>query len=652
MKKSMITSIFVMTLLLLLIIQPVVFAQSTEYETITASWIRIPYGTGTDTDGDGVIDNWGELGVEYGTEEMNFTKVLIDGWYDGFTFYGSTVLNKRDFGVQVAGIHEQLWMIESSSNESITPTAACYTHNNTETKGVSDVLNVATFYVKLGADTIMTGAQEFWYRSPLAWEDDVYEETAHVSKPIMIPEHYLNIYDEDNVLVWASPEPSVFEGNPYPRNIADNSTDGTTFERLYYKITMAMRPGIKYRFEEYVKTIDDNPVNSVKLYMSRFQDIANDGYTDTIIFKQSPYSRLIPVECSWGALFTIGLGLSGTEKPIYSGPGGSEKPIISTTTPIVGTDAIGDVDSIRIIIPLRTTKALEIDVRVTVETTAGSWTSGWKNYEDIVGTAILDFEITDPGPAVKNEYTFEIRIENFNTGAGHALTYVMYEAPGVFHIVENNGGQENSVEYCFFAPLIEIEEYAAAPGGEEHIGSTDPNFLVGSLLQLLGGLLIAAALFIPGLNAIVMASGVVLGTVTFFTGLYIAFPEETVAFLDAIRSGLLRVGRIIYEGINEITGGLLDVLVQVVETVVNLGSWVLHNAGLILLAIVDIIYFITAFIVWWLTAKFLSIMTSIRRGDIEKAGRTIVQVESVVRRRIRQVTRPVKKVVRYAKGGK
>jgi hypothetical protein len=644
MKKRILGTIFIVIMLGLLIIQPAVMAQSTEYEEVNVSYIRIPYGTGIDTDGDGIIDNFEEDGVEYGTEEINFSKILTSEWNKDFTYYDTTISNDVGVGVEVAGIHEQVWEIFSTANESITPTASCYTHDKVEIKAVSDVLNVVTFYMQLEPDVIMTGAQEYWYRSPLAWEDSIYKSTAHESFPINVPEHYLNIYDEDNVLIWTSPQPSKFEGNPYPRAIEDNSTENTTFKRIYYKIMMPIRPDVRYRFEEYVKTIDDNPVNSVKLYMANLQDIALDEEKDTFIFKQSPYSRLIPVECSWGAIFTVGIGMSGTEKVIFSSQVGGKKPTIDTSTiPLTGTDVIGDVQSITIILPLRTTKAIDMKVQTTVVSDGDTWVSDWITYEDITGTAILNMDISDPDNSEPNDYTFKFEIQNFNTGIGDAMTYVMFPQEGTFHILYNNTGEENNVEINFFAPLIELVEYNAPSASEEHVGAKDPNYLLGSLLMLIGGFLMVAALLIPGVTAVVMASGVIFGSISFFSGLYVAFPEQTQEFITVIKSGLARIFRGVYEGINELTGGLLDVIIQVIETVVNLGSWVLHNAGLILLAIIDIIYFITAFIVWWLTAKFLGIMTAIRKGEIDQAARQIVRVEGSLRKRTRQIIRPIKK---------
>jgi len=640
-KCRMVGAVFIIAMLTLLIIQPAVLAD--EIVETKVSYYRIPYGTGTDTDGDGIIDNWGETDVEFGTVNMSDLKPLTDGWNNNFQYFGTSIINRNDYGYSVTGYHEELWEIESSSNESVNPTASCYTHDETEIKDVSNVLGVASFYVKLSANDLLSGAQEFWYRSPLCWDDTVFAVKAHESEPVSIPEHYLNIYNEDNELVWASPEPSKFVGSPYPRNESDDSTEGYPYERIYYKISFPFRPNVKYRFEEYVKTIDDNPVNSLKLFMARMQDVGNDGYTTTYIFRGSPYTRLIPEEVSWSMLITMGLGLAGTEKVIFSG---SEKPRLDFRNYVfVGTELSGgdEVEGITIIFPLRTTKPLDLKVRATTWAGVSEWQSDWILYEDVVGIAILDMDVTDPNKLIPTRYTFEIIIDNFDEGSGDAMTYTMYPGePEAFHIVYNNDGIEDNAEICFFSPMIEVKEHIAAPG-TGYQGTEDDGNLLG-FLGLMGIILIVA-----GVIALKFLVTVKVGVVAIATGIALISAATVGSWVLTgdpfywITVGLARIARTVYDGINEITGGLLDVIVKVVETIVHTGELVLRNAGAILAAILDIIYFLTAFIVWWLTAKFLAIMTSIRKGEIDQAGRQIVRVEGALKKRTRQIRRPIKR---------
>jgi len=151
--------------------------------------------------------------------------------------------------------------------------------------------------MKLTPKDVMNGAQEIWYRSPLVWNDtdNTYEK------------HYLNVYNSDNELVYASQEEGYESLEP---KFAYDGTeiDGVGGQRVYYKMNFNFRTEERYRFEEYVTVEDDNPINSVKLYMARGQDVGLDGLTDTYVFKGTDHSRRIPIESSWSAVFTVGIG--------------------------------------------------------------------------------------------------------------------------------------------------------------------------------------------------------------------------------------------------------------------------------------------------------------------------------------------------------
>jgi hypothetical protein len=638
MKKRILGTIFIVITLGLLIIQPAVYAEGEITETRIKEY-RIPWGAGIDENNDGIIDGLDESQVEYGNVTANYSHSLVNDWFKDWTIPGTTTLDKPRDGVQVAGFYEELWDIESSKNMSVSPTTICYDKelglpNFGSYEIVTDVLNVVTFYTSIPAGVIMTGAQEIWYRSPLAWDNDTYSFISG-----NLPNHYLNIYDEDNNLVYAQNPPANY-------GLAkDDSVDGTDYYRVYYRLRMPFDSDTKYRFEEYVKTIDDNPINSVKLFMARAQDIGQNELTDTYIFRNSTAARKIPVECSYGFLFTMGKGIAGTENVIFSGnASGGANPTIDLPWTEYGT--IDDVGSITFIFPLRTTKPIDIRISGLVDCEGGTGTNAFGpiDFNGLTGTAILTFNINDPGIAHKNRYRIQIEILNFATASGDAMTYMMY--PGdQWHILTAQNSIDGEQIYIDYAAYFELVENPT-PEETENSGVNEIAFLIGIGL-LLTGIVFLSYIFPPATHVAILVGTKIIGTAMAVAGVGLtifSFTGQSLEkFPEWFKQNLLRGAKQVWDGISRIVGGILDIVIKVIETVVNAGEWVLRNAGAILAAILDIIYFITAFIVWWLTAKFLGIMTAIRKGEIDQAARQIVRVEGSLRKRTRQIRRPIKK---------
>ena len=228
----------------------------------------------------------------------------------------------------------------------------------------------------------------------------------------------------------------------------------------------------------------------------------------------------------------------------------------------------------------------------------------------------------------------------------------MYPSPGSWTYVTHETTKSGEAEfYGGWDVHFEVQEHAAVKD-EESLGVNAEQFLLG-VGAIIAGLYIIAAVLTAGVSIPIMIAGTVIGSFIAITGaglVEFSFTEQSLSsFPSWFANRLPRAVRQIWEGIVNVVGKIAEVIVKVVEVVQKLGSALLHYGGTIVAAIVDIIYFVTAVAVWWLTAKFLAIMGAIRDGDVEKAARTILSVEGSIRG---QTRRRVSDVKRIYKGGK
>ena len=644
-------SITIVMLLALLCAHPAIAEEYADevYETeVRMNEYSLAWGNGIDDDGDGVIDNWGEADVEEGTVTVDPDNTTTDTWYGNFTYP-----NPLEDGVAFDAYIDEIMEIYSNTNISLTPSQTCYYTNTSygytnfsSYDTVSNVINVATFYVNLSPGDVMNGAQEIWYRSPLVWndEDNGYEE------------HYLNVYNEDNVLVYASPLHTSPSGSriysePQPKFVTDDSAiDGIGGERVYYKMNFNFRTEKRYRFEEYVTTEDDNPINSVKLYMARAQDIGRDGETNTYVFKGTDYARKIPMECSWSAICTIGIGRAGTEGVVF-GDDGTNQTIY--TSKIQGDPESTDVKSATFIFPLRTTKAL--DVCIGVRTWSGGSSTSWStigpldeydsNIHGATGTLIFSTNISDPDPSEPNEYQLFFTFRNLNDG--DAMLYTMYPEEGALHTTSDwNGHTNTSVKH--FATHVEIvgESGSYVSGSQEERTQNTPDLaelLVGIGL-IIAGIVLTAFVVTAEVGIPLMAAGVACGIASIGTGSLMAFHSFSDSaglenFPTWLSDGVIRAGKTVIEGVSHVAGALWDVTVQTMERIVEIGKAVLYYAAAILLPIADIIWFLAFLLVVWFWAKFLNIMKYIALADLEGATGAVKATTQSIRRPISRIRR-------------
>jgi hypothetical protein len=627
---------FAVTMLLCLIFVPTVAMAITEDEIYKTQyemgWVQIPYGNGIDDDQDGTIDedDGSEPDVVTGTNNVSESQNAIDSWHSLYT----------QTGVWVGGSYEELWRISSSDNVSISGTA-----NNCYEIDVSDqayelvpakTISVLTYYMNIPANKLMNGASEFWFRSPLAWDTDIFFGGVSTNAG----SHFLNIYDDDDTLVWASPNDNI----PQRKFVRDNSTNGLTsnYYRIYYKIDMNFITNVRYRFEEYIRPLNSgDAINYVDVFMARFQDIAGDGETDMYTFWGTNYTRKLTTEASWSIVFTLGKGLMGGEKIIFGDwqneHGGSHEQVLETQWINGSLSGVNNTGSLRMVFPLRTTRPLNMSIEFRIK--SGNTTSIWDSdpactfLTDVTGTLIYDFNITDPDPTKPNAYQFIFHFTNLwedfngNNASLQAVTFYMYPVSGTVITYMNASG---IYEANAFSAHVEIAQESTAKTKSASKGPNIATMLFGFLTMVVGILLIAtvvgAVWGIPlAFSGVMIATGVAVatGVGTIALGAYITFKGYQGYTLkqvfQGIADGVVRFANDVINGIRFIAGAIWDGLMWVVTKILELGQAMLYWGGVILDALAQIVYFLAFVLVIYMWNWFLVLMKHISRGDIEQA---------------------------------
>ena len=644
--KNTIISIGIVALFLGLASYPAI-AQDIYNTEVRQGLYTIPWGNGLDDNGDGVIDDWGEADVQNGTKEIDPDNTTGRTFYTNFTYP-----NSRPEGVMFDAYIDEIFEVYSNENISLTPDQSCYFTNTTAAYEnysaygtVDNVLNVVTFYMNLTPGDVMNGAQEMWYRSPLVWNDtdNTYEE------------HYLNVYNEDNELVYASQEYDY--RSVRPKFAYDGSElDGVGGQRVYYKMNFNFRTQKKYRFEEYVTIEDDNPINSVKLYMARGQDIGQDGLTDTYIFKGKSNARKIPMEASWSMVCTVGIGRAGTEGVMF---GHSDPDYNETifTSRFSGSEDIDDVGSATFIFPMRTTKALHVVVSVRVW--SGGDVTGWQsigplnendaNINNVTGTIIFSTNITDPNASAPNEYQLFFTFRNLDED--NAVLYSMYPSVGSAHTRQKwNGETEETVYHFATHQEIASESASSLATGTDTASTPDLTTLLIGVGLVIAGVILTAFVITSTLGVPLIIAGVAAGATITFIGSQAIIAglegESITEFASDLAGGLIRASRGIIEGVSSVAGGLYQFAVQGWEFLKDLGSAAMYWGGLILDAVAEVIWLIAFLVVIWIWSRFLDVMKQITLGNPEGALKSIATSTTAATRATKRVARPVKRTAK------
>jgi hypothetical protein len=607
---------------------------------------QLPYSTG-------VADANGTIPITYGTGNITSTNnTVLDTW--------DTSYIKK--GVIIGGYNEELDEVSILQNgsglpASIAPTQTCYytnlnygVSNFSSYDVMTNVINVVSYYLKIPATLIMNGAQEIWYRSPLRWDDTVYDGT----------QHYLNIFDSSGALVFASFNSDLTNPTPDPKIVLDRSG----YERVYYKLNFPFRSDQQYHVMEYVKTIGNNPINKVDLFFVRMQDIGADGEMNTYLFVNAPQARKIPIECSFGIIATLGMGAAGSEYLLYGNytyHSALNHPTIYTNE-IAGSTTITNTGSIWVIFPIRTTRPLNISISYRVW--SGASFQNWVSPADgivnsITGTLIKNINITDPDITKTNIYQFAFTILNMGDDYGSynasetAMTFTIYPTGGNDTSMIQTGPSNFTVYH--FATHVEISGEQTAIGTGQSKSPDYLTILIGIGLIALGIVLIlgvftsafGAPLVVAGLG--IVGNYIILGTLTAVGVISIAIGSLAIwqgangmspgQFAQWLMNGVVYILSSVYEGMKWLAGAIWNGIVQLVEALIKLGEAILYWGGIILNAIVEIIYFVAFILVMFLWNFFLNMMKYIAKGDIEGAWASI-------KKPLRRVE---KKTIKYTK---
>lgn len=656
------TKIVLVLFSIFILVSPItVFPVLADETTLTQIYYRFPWGNGIDDNHDGVIDDWSESDVFNGTQNISANgNVILETWANDSSFiYPSGGIPR---GVTIGGCFEEPMIINSSKNHSVSPIQSCKYLNLTwdgdmAFSNKSTVLNVIMFYVNISALQIMNGASQLWYRSPLAWDNSTYQGT----------QHYLNIYDDEDNLVYASTDYDAHLGSgfynriPDPKILVDNSGNYTDseiinmtshglptiykkigsnnyFNRSYFQLNMNFQTGVKYRFEEYIKTIGNASLSNFTLFMCPNQDIAGDNETKTYIFYNTPYSREIPIECSWGFIATIGKGRAGSELLLQSSPSytGLNKPTIITHR-FSGSQSVDNTKAIEIILPLRT--SIPLNITVTYRMWSGASTSAWlpafigtNALKNVTGTLVLWVNITDIDTHAPNDYQFMFQLDNFDT-VGDAMTFSIYPS------LDNdetetcfiNYGLFNETEVHYFGMDIQLREELVDVDTDNY-SSSMVEFLIGAALILGAILLLFTVIGIPVAVTFISTTGLTIGEFAITAGIVglsatlgtllivHSFTGQGLEnFMSWLHDAEIRVLNTIYSGIVRFFQAIWDVGVWLVESLKYIGSELLKWGSIVLNAILQIIWFVAFMIVLMVWGAFLTSMKYIAKGDFDSA---------------------------------
>lgn len=663
---------FVMVIVLNLIgsqiVVGVVAANATndDYGTTTVvSYYEIPYGNGIDDDHDGIVDNWGESDVQFGTTNITKSDRVINTWSSNFSYP-----SPREYGVEIGAPYDRLvdvYINTLDAGSSVSPIYSCYAvdYSNTESfRYVTkpNVINLLSFYMELTPEGLMNGASEIWYRSPLVWDTQHYKN------------YYLNIWEKNesggsDTLVYATSQQyeshngiwvDGFSTIPISFIRYDNSSQ----YRIYQKLNMNFRTSTTYYFREYVETKDNIPLNTFKCFILDYPYLGYPQENATYFFQDSPYSYKITQSCSWSMVPIIGIGVSGIEIPVWSGTrfNATYFPVLTTSKVYGGTLEL-NVTSAQFIIPLRCTK--EINVTVWVKTWSGSTVSNWTGglTFDCTGTIIVFLPVDDLDITQPNIYQVAIQFNNLDTtDYSDAVLFKVYPSAG--SITEISYGTTyitSDVEVLHFATHIELLNETK----NNVFATTSINWdgvLIGIGIALAGvgiialtwytgiGLQVGIEVILADLTsmagagtAILTVAGYVGGTLMVIggIGLVINALQGGTAATSLVR-GLLQF----VEWVKAAALAVWNLIVQVIEAIKWFINAMLTWGGDILWAIAEVVYFVAFLFVMIMWNIFLSTMRYIATGDIEGAWASLKKPFLKSYRWVRK--RPVYKIARTA----
>jgi hypothetical protein len=428
---------------------------------------------------------------------------------------------------------------------------------------------------------------------------------------------------------------------------SDDSVVNTTYQRLYIKMEFPFRTDKTYKIKEYIKTVGDLPINTIKYFVAVNQDILDDNETDSYIFVGTSGARKIQVESSWSMVCLVGIGRAGMEHVIMGNDVGDPQSVQSNY--INGT--VLDVKSTVLIIPLRMTQPMNITLWVFVKSGVSTGTF-YYNMDNVMGTIVVGWNWNasthlDPDPTAINRYSVVLILRNFNTSsAGQYICFSAYDKANSLVGINNNYMDPDIIAETLQSTAMhfEIYEYDSTLFASEKRG-IDPVVTgiigIGEIISsvILGVIAVATGwtplgLFIGGIAVNMFLNGVAMVAQS---AMYGALP----GVLQTLADGFGRVIKPLIDGFNFIVGGLFLVAGKILEAVKFIGEAWQHYGSAILEAFVEIVWFVVFLMVMAGWALFLSIMRCILHGDFEGAWR-------IAKRAIKSDWAMAKKAERFA----
>jgi len=617
-RTKIVFSIFVVGIIMLLAVEPVLALDIYDTETTVTAY-RLQYSDDS-----------------YGNVNTTYTGNVFDNWttyWNNSGVYNESIGN----GVRMGAIYESHAVVNTTTGTSVTESVAFYGRNTTYGSDTYEYwtgayapydvyyVPIIQFYVNISNRDIMNGAQEIWYRSPVYYDDTLYES------------HALNIYDSDGTLVCAE----------FPKFQYEN--------RSYFKLTFKILSDERYRFKEGLAIVDDNPINTVQLYFANYQDIGSDGETDSYVFPGVSQARKFDdMEFSWSMIFVVGIGLAGTEKLLRLD---DIRDVDSDYTWEIATQdlngALNDVDYINVTIPFRCTERTTI--RIGLFTFSGGSTSypmgtqAYRYIENITGTIHATLPVNDPDAGEPNTYRIVLRIVNI-TEDDAWCAYTMYPQEGVYHTinsVEEVGGDRELVAVNHFAMYVEIEEGTTVEPYSEACIRWD-TVLIGTAVLIAGIFVTSFAILTGNIPLILVGAGLIVGgAYTVYEGVIGLEPGTSTlgTIYQGVSDGVVQLGKTIYDGFSWVAENAWNAILYVVEALQIFGSGLMF----VFETLADLSFFLFALLVLWVYAKFLKIMTGVVKGDIDGALATTQTVVNKPATYVKRKVRTAKSAYRTGK---
>lgn len=215
-------------------------------------------------------------------------------------------------GVSLSGFQEtSIRMIGAGNLTANESTRPWYTAPEGQRLQGAPSIPLIAFGVHLNASKVMSGSSEFYYRSPLIWQEGRYAA------------HYLNVFDDTGRVVIADRYDPLHEIG----NVTNAELD---HGRLYYHLVAKLQSGVTYRFVEFVNQTQANwglGLDHVDTFVAGHQDVDDDGTLGGIVFPGTTAQHDFSGEFDFAYSFRFIFGI---------GPGGT----MNLIRPLEGTDSV------------------------------------------------------------------------------------------------------------------------------------------------------------------------------------------------------------------------------------------------------------------------------------------------------------------------